>query len=590
MGVLALPTARFAVRPPTPLLAFLVYAIASLLLFGQPLIAHLGSDCMCIGNTHDEALAAWGLAWWPHALLHGLNPFFPRTIYAPEGIDIAHGTLMPGPAFVLWPVTAIAGPLFSYNLAALLAPVLAAFFAFLLCRRLAAGAFWPALLGGWVFGFSTYMLGQSTGHLNLTLVFLIPALVHLGLRGLAGELGPRRLAGLLTVCLVGQFSISDEVFATFTVFAVIALVLGALLGGPDGRLAIRRLLGSLAVAYLATLVIVSPYLYYALKPGGVPIQQSALLNTSNDLLSFIVPTQVTRLGGLHFLKTTAKFAAGFVEGGGYLGLPLTALTLLGLWGARRRRDLRMLGAMLAVVLVCSLGPRLHVDGSLGIRMPWSLVSHLPLLAVALPSRFVMYATLLVGMIVASALGRAPAEWPRPAVVASWLLAVAAVVFLWPATQLPFWHSRPDVPRLFTTAAGQRLIGSRGNVLVLPTGIYGSGMLWQAESGFSFTMAGGYVVPPQAPDPYKSWPIDVTLTYNAVGPDTELQAESFLVAHHITEAILSLQGIRISPWPKILAGLGWRSRAVDGALILRAAPRALSCGRSRPGRPCRGGSS
>ena len=55
--------------------------------------------------------------------------------------------LVPGAALIFYPVTAIAGPLFAYNLAMLLCPVLAAFFTFLLCRRL-TGQFWPALFGG----------------------------------------------------------------------------------------------------------------------------------------------------------------------------------------------------------------------------------------------------------------------------------------------------------------------------------------------------------------------------------------------------------------------------------------------------------
>jgi hypothetical protein len=35
------------------------------------------------------------------------------------------------------------------------------------------------------------------------------------------------------------------------------------------------------------------------------------------------------------------------------------------------------------------------------------------------------------------------------------------------------------------------------------GIGGYSMLWQAESGLRFKMATGYLVLPEAPDPYKS---------------------------------------------------------------------------------------
>jgi hypothetical protein len=52
-------------------------------------------------------------------------------------------------------------------------PALAGWTCFLLCRQLTA-SFWTSLAGGYLFGFSSYILGQQEGHLNLTSVFLIP--------------------------------------------------------------------------------------------------------------------------------------------------------------------------------------------------------------------------------------------------------------------------------------------------------------------------------------------------------------------------------------------------------------------------------
>ena len=43
-----------------------------------------------------------------------------------------------------------------------------------------------------------------------------------------------------------------------------------------------------------------------------------------------------------------------------------------------------------------------------------------------------------------------------------------------------------------------------------SGFSGYSMLWQAESGLRFKMAGGYLVPPEAPDPYKPDPAYPTL--------------------------------------------------------------------------------
>ena len=149
------PVLAELVAAPPAVIAFGVYLILSLVLFGQPLFAR-GNHCICLGQ--DEGIFVWAFAWWPHAVAHGLNPFHPNIIYAPQGFDIALGALIPGAALLLAPVTAIAGPLFSYNLVMLFCPVLGAFFAFLLCRRI-THRFWPSLFGGWVFGFSPYMFG-----------------------------------------------------------------------------------------------------------------------------------------------------------------------------------------------------------------------------------------------------------------------------------------------------------------------------------------------------------------------------------------------------------------------------------------------
>jgi hypothetical protein len=53
------------------------------------------------------------------------------------------------------PVTHFFGPILPYNILSIASPPLAAWTAFVLCRY-ACGRFWPALLGGYIFGFSSY--------------------------------------------------------------------------------------------------------------------------------------------------------------------------------------------------------------------------------------------------------------------------------------------------------------------------------------------------------------------------------------------------------------------------------------------------
>jgi hypothetical protein len=73
---------------------------------------------------------------------------------------------VPGLALLFAPLTLIAGPIASYNVAAILMPALAAWTAFLLCRYL-THAVWPSLVAGYLFGFSLFALHHALdGHLS----------------------------------------------------------------------------------------------------------------------------------------------------------------------------------------------------------------------------------------------------------------------------------------------------------------------------------------------------------------------------------------------------------------------------------------
>src|SRR4051794_14654344 len=474
--------------------AFAAYLAAALLLFGGPLLEG-GQRCLCVAGTPDAGTIVWAFEWWPHALTHGQNPFVSDLVFAPAGFDVAHGELVPAAAILLAPVTAIAGPLFAFNLAMLLSPVLAAFFAFLLCRRL-TGAFWPSLLGGWLFGFSTYMLGQVTSHPNLSLVFLVPAMIHVFVRAMASELGGWRLVLLLGLMLTLQFYFSAEVFVTFTMFAAVALALGYALSHPWWRRRLRHVLGRVIPAYILAAVLASPFLYYALKPGGLPVLPWRTDKFSNDLLAFFVPTQITAAGGTRFLSTSHLFTAGHIEGGAYIGLPLLAITALAAWRGRHRVLVQTSVGTLLIVAVLTLGGQLHVRGDKSVPLPWAAVHGLPVLGLMQPSRFVLYGFLIISVLAAMWL----AEMRRS--LAAWALAVLGVASLWPAVGRDYWRSTADVPRLFATSAYRGVIRPSDTVLALPLGIGGQSMLWHGMAHLDFKLAGGYLNAPEAPNPYK----------------------------------------------------------------------------------------
>ena len=159
------------------------YTLLSVVFFGGPVLPLIGDPTGTIiaKDQIDSSLFMWFFAWWPHALLHGLNPFVTHLMFVPEGFNLQWTTSMPGPSLLLSPITLLFSPVVTWNVIQLLAPALSAWTAFLLCRYI-TGKTWPSFVGGYLFGFSPYMLAHVTGSPFLSLVPLLPVFVLLVLR------------------------------------------------------------------------------------------------------------------------------------------------------------------------------------------------------------------------------------------------------------------------------------------------------------------------------------------------------------------------------------------------------------------------
>jgi hypothetical protein len=545
-------------QPPT-IIAPALYVVASFLMFGTQLLGH---HDWIVGFGADPQIFVWAVGWWPHAIAHDLDPVNTQFLYYPDGFDLAHAATVPAAAILLWPLTAVIGPLSAYNVAMTLSSALAASFAFLLCRRLTA-SFWPSAVGGWLFGFSPYVLGEMGGHLHLTWVFMVPAIVHLALRGHDGELSRGRLVVLLILALTLQFYISAEVFVSLTLFGAVAIVVAYAVGDQAERSRLREMSVALGWGYLGTVLLAAPYLYQAFQPGQVPVLLSRSEIVSADLLAYVVPEPFTQLGGSAFGGTTAAFTAGTVEGSAYLAPPVILIAALGVWRCRRTLGVKVGLITLAVVVVCSFGGHLHVDGHSTVPMPWAAFSRLPVLGLLLPARFIDYAFLIVAIFVALWLARA-----RNRLVAA-TLAALAVAFTWPALDSWAWVTPTGLPPLFATGAYRRYISPRDVAIVLPIGNAGPAMLWQAEAGYEFPIAGGYVLPPEAPNPYKSNPLYDQLS-STPAPQAGPAVAYFLAHHGVTVALLPLGGADTPAWQALLQRIGWRAEVHGGVVLMRPA--------------------
>ena len=464
------------------LVALAGYLGLAFLYLGVPIAAHPGR--ILVGYRVDSEIFVWSLAWWPHAILHGQNPFVTHAIWAPDGVNLAWATSIPGLAVIAAPITLIAGPAFAYNLLAVVMPALAAWTAFLLCRRL-TGSLWASLVGGYLFGFSPYLLGQTEGHMHATSVFLVPLVALVVVRYLDGEVSRRRTAAYLGVLLALQLSFSTEVALTLTLALAVGLAVGFAVA-PSRRSQIAQLLPPLAGAYALAAVLASPLIAYVL-PGYRHTPIAAPRLHPADLLNLVVPTHLTWLSWHWTDGISSSFKGSDSENGAYLGLPTIAIVLWYVWSQRRTARARFLGAVLLIGFVAELGLQLHVRGEAIAWMPWNLVSRLPVLANVLPGRLAMFVSL--GAAVAVALWASSNVGPRLLRLGLPLLATVAIL---PSLWNPVWHQTPSRPAFFTERIYRTCLAPNENVVMLPLPRFSSAMLWQAESGFAFRMAVGYI--------------------------------------------------------------------------------------------------
>lgn len=546
-------------------LALAGYLFLSLFFFGLRILPDLSGSYLGFGV--DPTTFIWYLEWWPHALTEGLNPLHTALLWAPQGVDLAGGNGIPALGLLAWPLTAAFGPVASFNVLVLLAPALSAWTAYLLARHLTR-AFWPSLVAGYLFGFSTYVLGRMLGHLNLGTVALLPLAVLLVVRRLEGDLPWRRFALLLGLVVLGQLLISPEIALTMVLFGGLTLLAGAALSPAEERRRVWSALGGVAAAVGGASLVLSPFLIGTIRTGLAesPIYDFYPAFYSTDLLNFVVPTGLTRLGRTEFAEVSAAFTGNLAEQVAYVGLPLLAVTALFLASRRRDRWVQAVTAVLAVLLVATLGPVLHVAGAETVALPWRAVLSVPLLEYALPGRFMLYVFLIVA--VAAGLWLAEANrrpWAR------WALVLAGVLLLLPNTEATVWTTEVQTPAFFANGTYREHLVPGETVVVVPYGDRGASMLWQAQADLSFRMAGGYVnvVPPER---FSAWPILHSLYTGDLVDGHAEHLRAFLGAHEVRSVIVA-DGYPGS-WGELFAVLGEPER-VGGVSLYRVPEEVLS---------------
>lgn len=460
-----------------------------------------------IGYPADPGQYVWFLAWWPHALLHGLNPLETHLANAPYGVNLMWNTSLFTGALLLSPITLTLGPVLAYNVLVLLCLSGNVVAAFMLLRRVLRSPR-KALLMAVAFGASPLVAAHAVEHANLMFVGYPLIVLALGLDVICGRRSATRcgvLLGLLTACellygeeIVAITAVGLCLFGTWTVLRCREWV----------RSNIQNMLRCLGVALAVCLPLVAPFLAWQfLGPQQITPPLYPAASYSLDLTNLVLGTREQLLHSPLAYKV-GVWSGGDVEATGLL-LPLAVAVWFTRSGWRGKRIAEGCLTVAVISLVLAMGPYPHIAGHrLPVPLPGRLFEGIPVLRQIFATRLdlitwtaglALLATALAGMEAQRAVsGRSQLHSPFGLATCARCLPLAVVVLL----ALPSWPLPGylvEVPR--SLFGSQPLVTSADVVEFAPSGGPGDSnpLLWQALTGFRWTMGSAYLVTPEEED-------------------------------------------------------------------------------------------
>lgn len=484
----------------------LVYLLIGVIAY-WPVIPGISDHLFSVNGDFTQSV--WFIAWFPHAISHGINPFFTNAMMVPNGVNLAENTASPFLGLLSAPFALVLSPLVIGNLFMVVAMPISAFSAFAVFRR---WQIWDpvAVLGGLIYGFSPYMVGQGVDHPEL--IFLpVPPLIALTVTSILQHRGSRRRLGVQLGLLVSiQYLISQEVLAIVIVVTVLAVIFVCARHPTWTRQLARTAAVPVGIAVAVTAVLLA-YPIWMMTAGPQHFTGPTFPVTNaihNDLFSFIVPGPLQKVSlGMRSIGIRLVGGSNPTEAGGYIGVPLLIITGYLAWRSRRSPRTQLAVALLFGTAVLTIGTHLAVNGRLiQFPLPFALLDHVPLLNNVLPSRVGFSVAACLAAVVAFGLDdihRSSARG-RPDVSvghrhrdrkAAVLVGVTLLVLI--ATQLPMWPYARTTASVLPTKIQQAIPPGDPIAITYPydTDFLTVPMLWQAEDGFRFRLIGGYAYHP-----------------------------------------------------------------------------------------------
>jgi hypothetical protein len=455
-------------------------------------------------NCLDPGQQVWFINWPAYALRHGLNIFSTSWLWPSHGVNLLNNASFPLIGVVLAPVTWAFGPFVATTLALTLAPGLSAWGCWLACRRFVR---WPpaCVVGGLLFGYSPFVIQDvAQGHLGLGLL-VVPPLMLLVLH----EIFVRRQRSatwcgvVLGILISLQFLISQEILSLTVLTATAGIFFAIVLAPRRTWTTAFFALRSLALAAVVAGLLLAVPVWFMLD-GPQHIRGS--IWGGNQVLFVSLTYDLWDAG--RYMKQIPVFPPGAGQGStvAFVGLGVLIAAALSVVVAWRQRAVWVMAFAVVAATLCSWGSAIYFSpthADFVKWLPWQWVTNEPILDNIEAIHFAGLADLGAAVIIAMGLGTAASLslWTH---LPSWirlvpLVAVAAVLLIpqWATYEAPLRVSKVNLPPWYTTAATTVPPGSVIASYPFPASAdtEAQPMVWQAEDGMRFRLAGGYVKVP-----------------------------------------------------------------------------------------------
>ncbi len=454
-----------------------------------------------VGTSGDPYIYLWFLHWWGWALTHHQLARVTHLVESPYGSNVLWDTSVPLffiPASLLhtWfhvPVDLL------YNLLWMGSWAGSATVAFYSLQRLTSRT-WGSFFGHLLVLFSAYENTESMAHLDLLWMGFAYLFFMVG-----GEwLLERRRTGSFVLwgalLGLGQWLTNEEIFVLMWTAGVLALLIRAVfeLFSPSvDRWATRRRIAGVAQLAALTALVILPLFYLQSHGADQPFSSIRFAGQFGvDLTNLLwVPVHTIWNWG-----SISHWIGNPYEDTGYLGVVFWVLLAAAwLWGRRRRSATQRLAARWlfswwVALVVLSLGAFVHWNGrtSSWIAAPGLFFYFLPVFRDVVMPRFMGLAVWVEALAVALLWTETTTERQRLGIA----MGAVLVALSWFPASFPAINTRVDaqvIPRILS----QLKLSGRPTVLVFPydnTGDATRLMELQAENGFSYRLAEGYLSP------------------------------------------------------------------------------------------------